>query len=160
MLANAFRAARLDTDFYNTVERDTSYTPQAFGVVLVANGLAALGTWFWVRDSFVGIVVGGLIAAVIVWVVWAALAAFIGTRFFGGTADTGEMLRVLGFAQAPVALGIVPGIGALVGTIWMIIASVVAIREGLDFTTGKAIGTLIVGWIAFVIIRGIFFFIF
>ena len=43
MLQNVIRAMKLDTDFYNTVERDASFTPQAFVVVVVANGLAGVG---------------------------------------------------------------------------------------------------------------------
>jgi hypothetical protein len=44
MLQNVMRAMKLDTDFYNTVERDTSFTPQALIVVVLANGLAGVGT--------------------------------------------------------------------------------------------------------------------
>ena len=34
-------------------------------------------------------------------------------------------------------------------------AAVVAIREGQDFTTGKAIVTVIIGWIAYAIVISI-----
>ncbi|MDQ3782988.1 MAG: hypothetical protein M3349_08650 [Actinomycetota bacterium] len=70
------------------------------------------------------------------------------------------MLRVIGFAQAPLALSVVPVVGALVGSIWALIAGVVAIREGQDFTTGKAIGTVIIGWIAYLVLRTVVFAIF
>jgi hypothetical protein len=91
--------------------------------------------------------VGGLVA----WVAWAALTAWIGTSFFQGTTNFGEMLRVLGYAQAPRAIGVFPFIG-WIGFIWALVCSVVAIREGHDFTTGKAVATAFLGWLALVVV--------
>ena len=95
-----------------------------------------------------------LAAGLVGWVVWAGLTMWIGTQFFGGTTNFGEMLRVLGFAQAPRALAFIPFLG-FVAAIWAFVASVIAIREGHDFTTGKAIGTTIVGWIGWIIVTAI-----
>ena len=71
---------------------------------------------------------------------------------FNGTTDMGEMLRVLGFAQAPRVIGVIPFLGP-VAAIWVLVASVVAIREGLDFGTGRAIGTAIGGWLVWVVLQ-------
>ena len=156
MLRNMMRAIKLDTDFYNPVERDASFTPQAFVVVVLANGLAGVGTAIAFSEvSLLGGVFGGIVAGLVNWVIWSALALFIGTRVFGGTADMGEMLRVLGFAQAPLVIGVIPYLG-LIGSIWMVVASVVAVREGLDFSTGKAIGTVVLGWPAWLLLQWIF----
>ena len=57
--------------------------------------------------------------------------------------------------SATMALGIVPGVGHLVGGVWALVAAVVAIRQGQDFTTGKAVGTVVIGWIVYVVARGI-----
>lgn len=153
MLQNVMRAMKLDTDFYNTVERDASFTPQAFVVVVLANGLAGVGTAIAFSEvGLFGGIVGSIIAGLVNWVVWSALAVFIGVRVFGGTTDMGEMLRVLGFAQAPLMIGVIPYLG-IVGSVWMIVASVVAVREGLDFSTGKAIGTVVLGWPAWLILQ-------
>lgn len=150
MFQNALRAARLDVSFYNEAERNTSLTGQAFVVVLIANLLAAVGTWVAFRSEFLGTLLSATIGAVIGWLAWSILALFIG-RALGGTSDFGEMLRVIGFAQAPRAIGIIPFLG-LIGSIWALIASVIAIREGQDFTTGKAILTVVFGWIAWVVL--------
>ena len=155
MIGNALRAAKLDVDFYNLVERDTSYKGQAFAVVVIVSVLSGIGNA--IAFSFVNLFEGitaAVIAGVLGWVIWAALAAFVGTKVFGGTSDTGEMLRVLGFAQAPRAIGVVPFLG-WIGGIWALVASVVAIREGLDFSTGKAIGTVVVGWLAWLVIAAV-----
>ena len=36
------------------------------------------------------------------------------------------------------------------GPVWMLVCGVVAVRQALDFTTGKAIGTVVLGWLAFI----------
>jgi len=44
------------------------------------------------------------------------------------------------------------GLISLVASIWALIAMVIAVRQALDFTTGRAILTCIVGWIVMVVI--------
>lgn len=152
MLQRAIRAARLDVDLYETVEADSGYTGEAAIIVVITSVLAALGAAYAPGDqSVIGTAIGGVIG----WLIWSGLALLIGTKVFGGTSNYGEMLRVLGFASAPNALAIIPVLGAVVGGIWALIAGVVAIRQGMDFTTGKAVGTVVVGWLAAVIIAAI-----
>ncbi len=82
----------------------------------------------------------------------------MGTRLFEGTATPEEMLRALGFAMSPGVLnvlGFVPYIGFLIRLIvfgWMLVAGVIAVREALDFDTNRAIGTVVVGWVAMTVI--------
>jgi hypothetical protein len=158
MIENAIRAARLDTDFYNTVENDPSYTQQAALLVVIVGALSGLGAAF-VNDGFIGPLIGGVVGALIGWVVWSFVADLIGRSVFDGESDFGQMLRVLGYAQAPLALGIIPYVG-FIGFIWALVASVVAIREGQDFTTGKAIGTVIVGWLIWLLVSALLYAIF
>ena len=152
MLQRMIRAARLDVDLYETVEHDRGYTGEAFTIVVVTALLWGIGQWALPGTKFWGSVVGGLVGAVVGWVIWAILTNIVGKQL-GGTSDTGEMLRVLGYASSPMALGIVPGIGHLVGGAWALVAAVVAVRQGQDFTTGKAVGTLIIGFIVYVVAR-------
>lgn len=177
MIRNMIRASALDLELFNKAERTPGMIWQAFGVVVVANGLAALGSWIgyenitvdvvwspvrqWTgiggfpipTEGGVVVVVGlGILSAVVGWVVWAATTSFIGTKVFKGTTDTGEMLRVLGFAQAPGVIGLIPFLGP-VAAVWVLVASVVAIREGLDFDTPRAIGTAIGGWLVWIILQ-------
>lgn len=172
MIRNALRAMALDVDLYNYVEASPELAWQAVVVVIVANTLASIGTWIglefsvgdqitsfldrWVgfgasplteEGGFVVVVVVGVLAAAAGWVVWALVTWFVGTRIFDGTTSFTEMLRVLGFAQAPRAIGIVPLLGP-VGSVWALAASVIAIREGQDFGTFRAIVTAIFGWAA------------
>ena len=90
--------------------------------------------------------------ALLGWTVWAATTGFIGSRVFGGTTDFGEMLRVLGYAQSPRVIAIVPFLGPVAG-VWTLVASVVAIRQGLDFDTPRAIGSAIGGWLVWWVLQ-------
>jgi hypothetical protein len=92
-------------------------------------------------------VIGAFVLAFINWGVWSILTFFVGTKLFNGQADLGEMLRVIGFASAPRILQIIPCIGGIVGGIWALVASYVAIKEGLDFDDGSTIATVLVGWL-------------
>jgi hypothetical protein len=148
-------AARLDINTYEDVEHDGTATGQAAGVVLLvalAQGIGAVG--FGGRG-----LVGGILAALVGWLIWAAVTYLIGDKLLGGTATWGELLRTIGFAQTPGLLMVfafvplVGGLVALVVSIWVLIAGVIAVRQALDFSTGKAILTAILGWLAIAIPR-------
>ena len=143
-------AAMLDVATYEEVEHDTSATTQAGLVVVlvaVAQGIASPAG-----------VISGIVGSLIGWLAMAGLTYFIGTRLFKGTATWGELLRTLGFATAPGILyivGIIPVLGALASLaimIWVLVAVVIAIRQALDITTGKAVLTGLLGMIAWAVI--------
>jgi hypothetical protein len=147
-------AATLNVPTYEEVEHDTTATGQAAGVVAlvaVASAIGAIG-------SGPGVMIGGVISAFVGWLIWSVVTLVIGTKVFDGTADMGEMLRTLGFAQAPGVLnvlGVVPVLGWLVQIvvgIWMLVCGVIAVRQALDFTTGKAVGTVLLGWLCYMVV--------
>ena len=67
------------------------------------------------RGGFLGVIATNMVVAVIGWIVWAATTTVIGTRVFCGTTNFGEMLRVLGYAQAPRVIAVVPLLGPVAG---------------------------------------------
>lgn len=144
---------RLDAQIFEEIEHDTTATGQAAGVVAVAAVCSAIGNSIWASIS--GTATGAsflaaLVGAFVGWLIWSALTYWIGTSLFEGKANLGEMLRVIGFAYAPQALGIIPCLGALVGGIWSLIAGFIAIRQGLDLDNTKTFITIIVGFLAYV----------
>lgn len=147
-------AARLDTATYEEVEHDSSATGQAAVVVAIVAVASAIGA---IGSEGAG-PIGALIGAFIGWLVWSGITYLIGDKLLGGTASWGELLRTLGFAQAPgvlYVLGIVPILGGLVRfavAIWILVAGVIAIRQALDFSTGKAILTVVLGWLAMMVL--------
>jgi hypothetical protein len=148
-------AALLHVDVYEEVEADTTATGQAAGVVAIVAICSAIGGIGGGAQA----VFGGLIAALVGWLLWAGMTYMIGDKLLGGTATWGELLRTLGFAQAPgmlFLLGIIPRIGSVVIVIvafWLLVTGVVAIRQALDFGTGRAIATALLGFIPYAIMR-------
>ena len=164
MLNRVIRAARLDVSLYNEVEADASLNREALTVVIIVTILAAVGSFvgsLFLSFEIVPLILG--LAWAIIWgiagyYVWAYLTWFIGTRFFKGTAEPGELLRTLGYAYGPRVLGvfaIIPCIGAIpafIGAIWSLVTGVVAVREALDTTTGNAVITVAIGWVVIFVI--------
>lgn len=147
------RAARLDRALYEEVEQDRTATGQALAVV----ALSSVATGVGLGAGAQGIVVG-LVAGVIAWAVWAALIYWIGAKMLpepDTRADWGELARTLGFASTPGllrVLGVVPVLGELVFLVtgvWMLVATVVAVQQALDYKSlPRAIGVCVIGWLA------------
>ncbi len=144
-------AALLRSGAYEAVEHDRSATTQAALVVALVAVCAAIGG----ARAGAGGIITGLIAAFLGWLLWSAVTWFIGDKLLGGRATWGELLRTLGFAQIPGVLfivGVIPVLGAiaiLAASIWILVAGVVAIRQALDFGTGRALLTAFIGWLVY-----------
>lgn len=147
-------AALLDVATYEEVEHDRSATGQAAVVVVLVAICSAIGLAWRGGPN----VIGGPIAALLSWLIWSGVTYIVGTKVFHGTATWGELLRTLGFAQAPgvlLILALIPVLGGLVYvavSIWLLATGVVAIRQALDISTGRAVITALVAWIIIAII--------
>src|SRR3984893_16615562 len=141
------RAARLEVPLYEEVEADLSATNQALLVVVLVAVSRAIGAGFTSGSpgGLVGGLVAGLLTALVGWAVWSYVVYFVGTRFFGGTATYGELLRTLGFANAPgvfYILGVIPVLGGIVQIvvlIWTLVTSFIATRSALDIDNTKTV---------------------
>jgi len=166
----------LESETFNEIEHDEKATGQAALVVIVASILAALGV---ASDPFVGALQSGLspvsfgsgsalvvflgviVWSLLAWLVWAFWTYLIGTKIFDGKATYGEMMRVTGYAYAPLAfmiLSAIPCIGfaiSLIISVWALAAVFVGVREGLDLDFGRALVTVVVGWIIYGIGMGL-----
>lgn len=143
------RAARLEPQLYEEVEHDRSATSQALLVVVLGSVAAGIGA----LSGGIGGLIFGIIAALVGWAVYAFIAYWVGTNIFKGPrteATWGQLLRTLGFASSPrvlLVLGIIPVVGALIWPVvfvWWVIATVIAVRQALDFETWRAIATAVV----------------
>ena len=158
MFNRVTRAAMLDVGLYEEVEADTSLNQEALIVVILVSVLSGIGGFLQgvfkgdIGAALLALVVG-VVLGVVSYYIWAYVTYFVGTNLFGGTADAGELLRVLGYASGPRVLGVlgfipcVGGLAGLVGAIWALVAGVIAVREALDFDTTKAVLTVIIGWV-------------
>ena len=150
-------AARLDPQVYEEVEHDESATRQAMSVVVLGSFAAGIGALTGGLDAFAI----GAVLAIVGWAAYAYIAYWVGTNFFKGpqtSATWGELLRTLGFASSPrvlLVLMVIPVFGLFIGLgvfVWMLFTTVVAIRQALDFDTGRAIATAVVSWIGLLVV--------
>jgi hypothetical protein len=147
------RASLLQSETYEEVEADAGAGRQALVVVLLSS--AAVGVGGVANSGVAGILVQ-IACAVVGWWTWAYATYFIGARLLPTpetSADPGQLLRTMGFAGAPGIVRIamvVPGIAFpvwIVGTLWELLAMVVAVRQALDYrSTLRAIVVAAIGF--------------
>jgi hypothetical protein len=141
-------ALRLQTATYEEIEADQKGTGEA-AFIIVATSL--------VSGAVNGVLTGassgffGAIGSFLGWAFYAWIAYIVGVKLFPGK-DTksswGEIARTLGYANTPrflIIFELVPGLAAITRTVvglWVLVATIVALRSALDISTGRAI------WIA------------
>ncbi|MGH7850879.1 MAG: YIP1 family protein [Thermodesulfobacteriota bacterium] len=159
-IKRVIRALTLDPELYEEVEADKGSMGQAMLVVVMVSVAAGIGS-----IGILGIegIIVGTILDLIGWFIWALLAFIIGTKLLPEPqtkSDLGELLRVIGFARSPgifLILLLIPVAGkfiAIVLTIWMFVAMVIAVRQALDYkSTWRAAGVCILGAVIYFIIN-------
>jgi Yip1-like protein len=141
-------ALRLQTATYEEIEADQKATGEA-AFIIVATSL--------VSGAVNGVLTGassgffGAIGSFLGWAFYAWIAYIVGVKLFPGK-DTksswGEIARTLGYANTArflIVFELVPGFAAITRTVvalWVLVATIVALRSALDISTGRAI------WIA------------
>jgi len=141
-------ALRLQEDIYEEVEADQKATGEA-AFIIVATSL--------VSGAVNGVLTGassglfGALGSFLGWAFYAWVAYIVGVKLFPGPqtkSSWGEIARTLGYANTArflIIFELIPGLQAIIRTvvaIWVLVATVVALRAALDITTGRAI------WIA------------
>lgn len=169
LVERMIRAAKLDSSLYEEVEKDKTALNQAMLVVVIASVASGIGSAIGghMARGIGGLVSGllvGVITALVGWLIWSYITYFVGTKILKGPqteATYGELLRTIGFSDSPGVLAILSfipllgGLIAFVAWIWTLVAMVIAVRQALDFTTGRAIATCIVGFVIFLIIAAV-----
>jgi hypothetical protein len=157
LLQRMIGVLRLDRRVFEEIERDPEATNQAFMVVVLSGVAGGVGQ---IREDTAA-VAAGVTANLGAWSLFALLAWQIGDRVFGTpetSADWHQLARTLGFAYTPMLLsaaGFIPVVGDVafvVGLIWFVAATVVAMRQALDFTTARAIGTGLLSLVGYVVV--------
>jgi len=152
------RAMKLDAALYEEVEVDEEATKQVIGVIAIVSicsgiglGLSALLMGRYIGVSVVSWIILDFIMTLASLAIWGYLIYIVGTKLFGGQATFKETWRCSGFAFSPGVFHIIPLIGAI-ASIWIIVAQVIAARQALDVSTGKAVAACIVSFIPYAII--------
>jgi hypothetical protein len=157
MLERIIRIIKLDFPVFKDIESDPEATTQAAIVVAAASVLSAIGSAAGSQRPVMAFL-GGVISGVLGWIVWSYVSYFVGNVLYKSQGTFENVLRVIGYANAPQLLGIlniipcVGWIGGLVGGILALVASIMAIREGLDLDTGQAVIVALVGFLALLLV--------
>ncbi|MGB1253292.1 MAG: YIP1 family protein [Candidatus Promineifilaceae bacterium] len=178
MIERILGVIKLDVNTYEEIEHDAKNgLQQAAMIVAVVALISAIGAAVSARfagealdslsqlEGFGDIPIPGLGAAgnpiiafiqtlvnsFVTWIVWSYVTYFVGTTLFDGDATPDEMLRVLGFARAPAILSFIPCLGFF-AVIWSLVCGFIAVRQGLDLDNGKSALSIIISWVAVVIV--------
>jgi len=164
-----FGAARLDAATYEEVEADTTATGQAVAVIVLSSVATAIG-FARTAGLDLSLMVAYTTTALSAWLIWSALLYLIGVHLLPGPethATVGEVLRTTGFAATPGLLrifGVVPVVGTwlfVAGSVWMVAAMFVAIRQALDYRRmTRALAVCVVGWLLSLLFVAIIGFVF
>jgi len=142
-------ALRLQEDVYEEVEADEKATGEA-AFIIVATSL--------VSGAVNGVLTGassglfGALGSFLGWAFYAWVAYIVGVKLLPGPqtkSSWGEIARTLGYANTArflIIFELVPGLRALTRTVvalWVLVATIVALRSALDITTGRAIAVAI-----------------
>ncbi|MEZ5315879.1 MAG: YIP1 family protein [Vicinamibacterales bacterium] len=156
-------AMTLQVSTFEEVEHDTTAMGQAALIVTLAAVSSGIS---WILWSGPGGIIRGAISALIGWVIGAVVVWAIGTKLLPGPktqADIGQVMRTVGFAQAPGLLSfvaIIPILGvfiSLVIWVWTLIAWVIAVRSALDYEndTMRAVIVCVLAFVAIFIVTAV-----
>ena len=151
---------------YAEVEKDSTFTTTAWILVAVVAFLNQLGSQATshVGNWLLGAVVG-TVFAVIGFAVGAFVVNWVGRTVFNADVTFEQLVRTLGLAYVWQVIGVIGVLAAfsealscllapvmVVAAIVMVIAWFVAAKEALDLEWGQTIVTVILGWLALVVI--------
>ena len=168
---------KLNADTFEDIEADQSATSQAALIVFVVALLAGVGAYINTSGAInlgsavgsmeaydvslsastlspMGAFVNEFVGAFVAWLLWSFLTFLIAGKLFGGDTNMGEMLRTIGFAQAPRLLSLfafIPCIGFVLaagGWIMALIGTVLAIQRSADLDAFKSFGAVVLSFIA------------
>lgn len=131
------RVLKLDSAVFKEIAEDETATGVAVGVSALAAAISGIS-----GDTGVvsGIIFGAIFGAIGLFV-WTGIVFLVG-KMFGGKAPYIQLVRPMGFAAAPFALGLVPILG-LVGLVYSLVIQIRAVREVNEVGDGSAVATVL-----------------
>ena len=167
------RLAMLDTSVFDEVRDDATSTLPAAVVVVAATFLMGIGGWLWWEMQsnsfyqkggtvFVKSTVFGSIIAIVLWAVWVGVTYVMLSQVFRARADVQQLVRVMGFAAAPMAIGVlmvIPklsfGIG-LTAIALLFGLTTIAVQSATDAPAGRALAANAAGFAVWAIVLALF----
>lgn len=163
------RLAMLDTTVFDEVKSDTNSTIPAVVVAVASTLCAGIGGWLWWLFAdfggsgkvFIQSVILGSILSIALWGVWVAITYVMLTQVFRARADVNELVRVMGFATAPLALTIlmfIPGLDFGIGLAASALffgTTVIAVQSATDAPAGRVLVATAAGFAVWAIVLGL-----
>ena len=164
------KAFMFNKEVYGEVEQDASFTTTAWIIVAATAFLSSLGTQFGAagfENPATGIL--GVLASTVVgtigFAVGAVIISWVGKTVFNADVNFNELVRTLGLAYIWRVVGFLSIVGALSPTLACVVAPIsfaagiawlfswfIAAKEALDLEWTQTIATVILGWIAILVI--------
>jgi len=150
MLERIVGVLTLKRSTYQEIEQNSSLLPQAALVVLISAIGAGIGHGS-VMSSLGNNLVATFAWTLVGWLLFSVLIYVIGVLLFKGKSGLSEILRLVGFAYAPMFFTVIVGVIAFVGivlsflsvslaiaaTVYFAMTLFIAVQEGLDLSIGK-----------------------
>jgi len=169
MMDRIMKVFTFKQEVYKEVEDDASFTQAAWMIVAVVAFLNQLGSnaalVHFEGVSWVLSTIGGTIFAVVGFGVGAFIISWAGKTFFNADVTFEEMVRTLGLAYVWNVIGFLGIIGlvgprltcvtgpiSFVAGIAGLVAWFLAAKEALDLEWPETIGTVMIGWVASLVI--------
>jgi hypothetical protein len=165
------RLATLDTSVFDEVRDDASATIPAALVVVVATFLTGIGGWLWYQMQDYNPETGkflmksaviGSVLAIVLWAVWVGITYVMLSQIFRARADVNQLIRVMGFAAAPLALGLlmfIPGLDYGIGLTSLAVTfglTQIAVQCATDASPGRALAANAAGFAVWAIVLELF----
>ena len=169
------RIFTLDASVYDEIRADRAATVPAAIVVVGATLVFALGGWLWwlingpdgsvlpgSGEVFLKSVLVGTVLASLLWAAWVAITYVMLNQLFHARADVNELARVMGFAAAPLAVGVLmflPEIDFAVGLTAVTLlfgSTLIAVQSATDAAPGKALAATAAGFLVWALVLCLF----
>jgi hypothetical protein len=169
------RLSSLDTSVFDELRSDRTATIPAIVVAAASIFLFALGGWLWWvlngpddyryldgSEVMVKSVIFGTILGMVFWAAWIGVTYVLLGQVFRARVELNELIRVMGFAAAPLSLGLLmflPEIEfgvALAAVALFFGATVIAVMSVTDAPAGRVLAATAGGFLLWAVLLGLF----
>jgi hypothetical protein len=155
-LLSAWQIATFKKHVMHSVAQDKHKTAFGYYIIIAAAIIGAIGQQLfmsWFKPTLMQSL-GMTIMQIIMTVIGIYVLSFIAKSIFKGHASHDQFFRVAAYAMIVMWISIIPAL-SIIGGIWGLILIFVILKVVHKLTTGGAIGTLIIGFVAMMIISAI-----
>jgi hypothetical protein len=175
LIGRVRRLAMLDTTVFDEVRMDRTATVPAIIVAVASIFIFGIGGWLWwifngydssglpsTGDILLKSVIFGTILGTLFWAAWVGITYVLLSQVFRARVDLNDLIRVMGFAAAPLAVGIlmfIPSLELAIGITalaLMFATTVIAVQSVTDAAAGKVLAASGAGFLLFTIMLALF----